>query len=406
MINGVVDSAQICTLSFIKKGENGTVTEGVVMTSDKEATKVLHGICNPLTQALICPKTQTHTALPSSSLPPVCDQSYLNHRLLTLPKANALLQDTFTEITKNEIEILNEDWIQGDHLRLACAQLLAGCILVDNNQILLVNCNEVYGRLRTIDPHYERFQNTYTSTLPDEHTSLYDDICFCNVDEDNSHKLIIGTCTFCSLITSSVRLDGDFKPEVGPSTFNFKPSGSTRIFLSNYSIERVARILEDQPTKLYNSDILAQLRQVRSSFTSPRTYCISRCSSRLTNNMKLRPYTIFTAADAPGGSLTSDTKLGSQIFQCFAKAVLFSHVEYVKHSELASIASTTAVKTTAVYEIYLKILSIDDGNISFSSETLEPLLTSLAQLVSTKLKDYNKQVINDIVTKMKTSGRS
>jgi hypothetical protein len=122
--------------------------------------------------------------------------------------------------------------------------------------------------------------------------------------------------------------------------------------------------------------------------------------------MKLRPYTIFTAADASGGSLNSDTKLGSQIFQFFAKAVLCNYVGYVEHSELASIGSTAIKKTTETYKLYLKILSIDDKKISFSSELLEPLLTNLAQLVTTKLKGYNEQVIDNIITKMNTSGLS
>ena len=116
-----------------------------------------------------------------------------------------ILQEEYTELNQNQMDILNEDWVQGQHLRLACAQLLAGCILVVQEQILLVNCKEFYGKLRTLDPHYERFQNNYSSTLPDENISVYQDICICNVDEDNSHKLIIGSFIFSSSITSSAR---------------------------------------------------------------------------------------------------------------------------------------------------------------------------------------------------------
>ncbi|KAI7903460.1 uncharacterized protein BX663DRAFT_506579 [Cokeromyces recurvatus] len=126
------------------------------------------------------------------------------------------------------MDILHEDWVQGPHLRFACAQLLVGCILVDQEQILLVNCNEVYGRLRTLDAHYERFQNNYSSMLPDENISVYQDICVCNVDEDNSHKLIIESFVFSLLITLRARLDGDNKPEVNHSTFNFKSTGKTK----------------------------------------------------------------------------------------------------------------------------------------------------------------------------------
>jgi hypothetical protein len=97
----VIDSAKIHTLSLITKDEHGTTNERIAMTSLEEATRIISDTFNSSdTKVLICPKTQTPEVVPSSSLPQVYDQSYLQHRLLTLPKAR-ILEDSFTEITKN-----------------------------------------------------------------------------------------------------------------------------------------------------------------------------------------------------------------------------------------------------------------------------------------------------------------
>ncbi|KAG1048524.1 hypothetical protein G6F46_003247 [Rhizopus delemar] len=116
--------------------------------------------------------------------------------------------------------------------------------------------------------------------------------------------------------------------------------------------------------------------------------------------MKLLPYTIFTATGASGGNLSRDTKLGSQIFQFFAKSVLGDHTDFVLHLELASIESAAIEKTTDTYKIYLEILSLDEDKIKLISSRLEPLLISLAQLVTMKLKSYNEQLIAQIDAKM------
>jgi hypothetical protein len=204
VIDGTIDSAKLYTVSIITKDEHGNTREKPVITSGQETTGMMSDLStSSTTKALICQKIQIPGTFSFPS-PIICDDSYLEHRLRSLPKAN-ILQEEYTELNQNQMDILNEDWVQGQHLRLACAQLLAGCILVDQEQILLVNCKEFYGKLRTLDPHYERFENNYSSTLPDENISVYQYICVCNVDEDNSHKLIIGSFIFSSSITSSAR---------------------------------------------------------------------------------------------------------------------------------------------------------------------------------------------------------
>lgn len=75
-----------------------------------QPTRTISDISNSNnTKVLICPKTQTPEVVPSSSLPQVYDWSYLQYRLLTLLKTRVL-----NEITKNQLDILNKDWVQGN----------------------------------------------------------------------------------------------------------------------------------------------------------------------------------------------------------------------------------------------------------------------------------------------------
>lgn len=76
--------------------------------------------------------------------------------------------------------------------------------------------------------HAER-QSVRNSSLPDDN-ELYDGLKFCNMDNDNSHKLVLGSHVISALVTSSLRLDLDQqKPELGPSTYSFLPSLNKRL---------------------------------------------------------------------------------------------------------------------------------------------------------------------------------
>lgn len=56
-------------------------------------------------------------------------------------------------------KLLNSDWVFQPQMRFFCARVLAGAILVNRmtSEAFLINAIEVYGRFRTIDSHYERF---------------------------------------------------------------------------------------------------------------------------------------------------------------------------------------------------------------------------------------------------------
>lgn len=60
----------------------------------------------------------------------------------------------------NSCQLLNEDWTFLPQLRFACAQLLAGAIIMNkNNEAVLVNTVEIYGRQRSLDVHRDNFVN-------------------------------------------------------------------------------------------------------------------------------------------------------------------------------------------------------------------------------------------------------
>lgn len=54
------------------------------------------------------------------------------------------------------IESVNKDWAFFPQLRYAVSQLLAVAILVEQSSAILVNCIELYGRLKSTNTHYEQ----------------------------------------------------------------------------------------------------------------------------------------------------------------------------------------------------------------------------------------------------------
>ncbi|KAG2236663.1 hypothetical protein INT48_000660 [Thamnidium elegans] len=85
----------------------------------------------------------------------VCSNSFLisSGKLNVVP----LMSDSYAEIIKTQVKILNEDWNFGFHLRAVCIQLLAGALWVEKNEVMLSNCIELYSRINRLDAHSEKF---------------------------------------------------------------------------------------------------------------------------------------------------------------------------------------------------------------------------------------------------------
>ncbi|ORE08916.1 hypothetical protein BCV72DRAFT_184515, partial [Rhizopus microsporus var. microsporus] len=128
--------------------------------------------------------------------------------------------DKYTEITEIQLELLNKDWNFGFHLRAVCAQLLAGCLSMEKTEVLLVNCIELYSRSKHQDIHSERFNGAFSNSSAPTGDKIYETINICNINLENSHKLVIGSNVFSGLVISSLRLDStSLEPELGPSTY-------------------------------------------------------------------------------------------------------------------------------------------------------------------------------------------
>lgn len=327
---------------------------------------------------------------------------YMHSTLYHSNQYSFLLQlDKYSEISKSERYILNRDWSHADQVRLACAQLLAGAILVQDDEILLINMVEVYARSAPLDAHHERIGPIKTFSSIPTRLDFYQDIVVKQVYEDNSKKLIIGTFSFNALITSSLRLDINCLPQVGPSTHNFSPSKNTRIYIAHSSIELANSIIEDRKEELYPYDLFHQLRQLRTKLTSPSTYTISRACSLWTNDIRCRPYTVFTLADSGTSSFDNDEILGSMVLRCVAKTIM-NKEDHLRKTDLENIlriktAETTITQTTANI---VKLMGEQQTMPVLYNAALDSNLKELAVIITHKLPEYNKAVIENIKNKM------
>ncbi|CEP15774.1 hypothetical protein [Parasitella parasitica] len=70
------------------------------------------------------------------------------------PYSHQLSKRGFTQLNDDSCQLLNDDWTSLPQLRFACAQLLAGAIIINkNNEAVLVNTMEIYNRQRELDVH-------------------------------------------------------------------------------------------------------------------------------------------------------------------------------------------------------------------------------------------------------------
>ncbi|KAI9263008.1 hypothetical protein EDC94DRAFT_608046 [Helicostylum pulchrum] len=190
-----------------------------------------------------------------------------------------LRHQEYNEVNESVMEILNQDWKRKPYIRIACGQLLAGSILVEGNEVLLINCIELYNQNLSLDPHYEKFGLMYMVGSGPSLNNKYNGINIISKVEDRSKKLLISTLVFNALVTSSLRLDHNYLPEVGASTFLFSPTKDTKLYLSSRSIEQANKTIGEKLELANLHDLDSQLRQVKSRLASPLMYTSARFSS-------------------------------------------------------------------------------------------------------------------------------
>ncbi|CEI88302.1 hypothetical protein RMCBS344292_02693 [Rhizopus microsporus] len=240
---------------------------------------------------------------------------------------------TYIELTNDMTTFLNQDWSTHKSMRYDCNRILARSILLDGltGKALLVNCVEVFGRRRTLDAHRESFRtkngrSTCTS-IPPEGTK-YKNVYPTTITDADGTKLVIGTKTFNALVTSSLRLDALFDPEIGPGTASFDLRDSpqaknTAIFIKESAWKAAVEIAQNNnAASIIPYDLIYQLRQLRTRFHQQSTYFLCRASNETVDNLAARLYTIYTLAEWNNVNDNADYRTTSKLFRTIAINVI------------------------------------------------------------------------------------
>ncbi|ORX57488.1 hypothetical protein DM01DRAFT_1334107 [Hesseltinella vesiculosa] len=277
------------------------------------------------------------------------------------PYGRTLLQHEYVELNDELASFLNHDWNINPAMRFACGRLLSGMILLQttNGSALLVN----------------------------------------TVEDMDGAKLVIGTESFNALITSSIRVDADLPPNLGPTTATFlidSPAQSlgTRMFVMRKSIESALSLSKNtNVTSTSSSDLLYQLRQMRTRFHHPSTYLCCRSSGPWTDDIAGQPYTIFTLANWEEGSSESPYRIASTLFQSIALCVMLNK-ELDKQSVfnmIAKINKDTNVRKTL--KAVLELFGNDKETIPIlGNKHLNKHLSTLANEIASSLSRANVSV--------------
>ncbi|KAL4208310.1 hypothetical protein AB4K20DRAFT_1915692, partial [Rhizopus microsporus] len=179
--------------------------------------------------------------------------------------SSLLKQQEYIPLADDICTLLNKDW--QFYPQYFSATVFAGSIIsnTNNNQAIIINTVEMYGRTKTTDYHCESFGKLKNS------------------------KLVIGTQVSNALVTSSICLD-----EKGFGSL------TSKIFID---LIKIRKGIED-PSTTHVSDIgivFHQLRQVRTKFHLPSTYPLCRASGPITINHTCHPLSLFTLSEFDRG---------------------------------------------------------------------------------------------------------
>ncbi|ORZ12371.1 hypothetical protein BCR42DRAFT_453705 [Absidia repens] len=347
----------------------------------------------------------------TSLLPALSLEAPLYGALCSGPFSKHFLGDSYVEINDEMADFLNTDWALYPQMRFATSRVLAGTLLLNESsgQALVVNTVEVYGRQRTIDSHRECFKEfknkSPTSSLPPP-TSRYPFVWPTSLDDDDGRKLVIGTKVFNALVTSSLRLDTDLPPEVGPGTCQFilddyQQSKSTRLFIKETAWKAATTMAKNKSTtRICSYDILYQLRQLRTRFHHQSTYFCCRSSNELTDTVTTRPYTVFTLANYDNAKDSSSYRIASDFFSHVALSVIRNEDVLVKQDVEAF---TKRLPNCDIQKALTSILDLfDDDDTSattihiINNSNLNSHLETLAKRLSTHISTANESIVKAV----------
>ncbi|KAG0254088.1 hypothetical protein BGZ95_006138, partial [Linnemannia exigua] len=249
------------------------------------------------------------------------------------PNMASMQRRKYIELDNGVCELFNRDWEFFPYLRFACAKILAGCLLLNNQngQVIIANTIEVYGRTRLVDAHREPFVVRkglpVANSLPPSIKMPYKNVWPTTVSAQDGERLVIGTLSFDALITSSLRLDTRMNISVGCATPSFLLSSTshslaTKIFLDQESLDDGLQLAKGKDTwSVSSSNLMWQLRQTKTKFHDPSTYYLCRASSPFANKHPCQPYTIFTLV-AFDHAHNGDGSILSRLFHALASRVI------------------------------------------------------------------------------------
>ncbi|KAG1039493.1 hypothetical protein G6F43_012492 [Rhizopus delemar] len=211
------------------------------------------------------------------------------------PYTNLLRQRKYERLTDEVCSMMNKDWEFYPQVKYFSAVVLAGSILVNsrNNQALMINTIEMYGRTRCIDQHRETFGKMKDGVVATSHPppiqTIHHGVWPVLLKGREGHKLVIGTEVSNALVTSSIRLDEKHHASIGGITTNFllknmQDSLACRIFVDTEYLNKARTILSNPMATCVSShgSMISQLRQLRTHFDYATTYTLCRASGPLT----------------------------------------------------------------------------------------------------------------------------
>ncbi|KAG0337367.1 hypothetical protein BG004_007672, partial [Podila humilis] len=333
-------------------------------------------------------------------------QPGLKHLLSSSPYAARIATRNYVELNDEICELLNRDWQFSPHLRYATAVILAGCLLVNNKngQSVIANTVEPYGRQKTVDIHREPFVvqkgQPVTTSLPPSIKTLYRKVWPVTVLTIDGKRLVIGTKSFDALITSSLRLDKVMESCIGASTPSFvltetSHSLATKIFLDAEHLEIGLKMAENRDSwGISNSDLLYQLRQVKTKFYDASTFYLCRASSFFADSHPCQPYTIFNLASFDQAH-SGDGVAASNLFHAIACDVIRDGSHAVLKKETVLPLRERCADQGSISAEFDGILTLfgDDPSLPIlGNRKLNKLLEKLASQLSPYIVKANKAV--------------
>ncbi|KAI1288543.1 hypothetical protein EDD11_009938, partial [Mortierella claussenii] len=291
----------------------------------------------------------------------------------TSPYTKILSTRNYTEIDDTVCRYLNEDWTLKPQLRYACARILAGSIWINTQtgSAIIANTVEIYGRTKNFDAHREPFtqkkEQPVPTSIPPPLGCRYKDVWPTTLHSPEGDRLVLGTHTCNILVTSSLRVDDkNHQPSLGGTTVNFKlesalASSSTEIFLDKDSFEEAVQIINSkEATSVSPTNLLFQLRQLKTKFHDSSTFLRCRASGPLTKSHVCQPYTIFTLSSFDGSN-RGNGRAASALFKGISDQFLRSETDPRLLLSAVQKLNEDSTGNTHMKDIARKILDLYQG---------------------------------------------